>query len=61
MLYSVRYEIAVSEMMDSNMSKLESSILKEFAKEDKDDTGEISVLQAEQALNRCKALSLTPF
>jgi hypothetical protein len=44
MLYNVRYEIAVSEMMENNMSNLEKSIVKEFAHEDTDDTGEISVL-----------------
>ena len=44
MLYNVRYEIAVSEMMESNMSALEAAIVKEFAHEDSDDTGEISVL-----------------
>ena len=61
MLYNVRYEIAMSEMMESNMSNLEASIVKEFAHEDTDDTGEISVLQAEVAMKRCKALNLTPF
>lgn len=44
MLYNVRYEIAVSEMMESNMSKIEMAILKEFSHEDTDDTGEITVL-----------------
>lgn len=34
MLYNVRYEIAMSEMMESNMSNLEASIVKEFAHED---------------------------
>jgi hypothetical protein len=29
--------------------------------EDKDDSGEITILQAETALNRCKKLNLTPF
>lgn len=61
MLYNVRYEIAVSEMMESNINELEYHINKEFAQEDKDDTGEISVLQAETALKRCKSLNLTPF
>jgi len=61
MLYNVRYEIAMSEMMESNMSNIEASIVKEFAYEDTDDTGEISVLQAEVAMKRCKALNLTPF
>ena len=61
MLYNVRYEIAMSEMMESNMSNIEASIVKEFAHEDTDDTGEISVLQAEVAMKRCKALNLTPF
>ena len=54
MLYNVRYEIAVSEMMESNMTDLEAYITKEFLHEDTNDTGEISVLQAERALSRCK-------
>lgn len=61
MLYNVRYEIAVSEMMESNMSALEFNINKEFAHEDKDDTGEITILQCENAMKRCKSLNLTPF
>ena len=61
MLYNVRYEIAVSEMMESNLSGLEINIIKEFAYEDTDDTGEITVLQAEKAMKRCKSLNLTPF
>ena len=61
MLYNVRYEIAVSEMMESNLSGLEINIIKEFAHEDTDDTGEITVLQAEKAMKRCKSLNLTPF
>ena len=32
MLYNVRYEIAVSEMMESRMSELEAEIRKEFTK-----------------------------
>lgn len=54
MLYNVRYEIAVSEMMESNMSEIEIHIVKEFLHEDIDDSGEISILGAEKALNRCK-------
>ena len=50
MLYNVRYEIAVSEMMESRMSELELKILKEFQKEDKDDSKEISVKACEKAL-----------
>lgn len=61
MLYNVRYEIAVSEMMESNMNDLEMYIRQEFAKEDKDDTGIISVQQCGEALRRCKKLNLTPF
>lgn len=37
MLYNVRYEIAVSEMMESRMTELEAKIRNEFLKEDKDD------------------------
>lgn len=54
MLYNVRYEIAVSEMMESNMSDLEIHINKEFAMEDQDDTGIITVQQCGEALRRCK-------
>ena len=38
MLYNVRYEIAVSEMMESRMSDLEKQIRMQFARVDKDDT-----------------------
>jgi hypothetical protein len=61
MLYNVRYEIAVSEMMESNFGELEQHIVFEFAKEDKDDTGEITIQQLGEALRRCKKLNLTPF
>lgn len=61
MLYNVRYEIAISELMENNMSDLEAVILKEFAHEDTDDTGEITIQQCEDALKRCKKLNLTPF
>lgn len=37
MLYNVRYEIAMSEMMESRMGDLEKNIVKEFAHEDVDD------------------------
>ena len=43
MLYNVRYEIAVSEMMESNMSEIELNITKEFSHEDTDDSGEITI------------------
>jgi hypothetical protein len=43
MLYNVRYEIAMSEMMDNNMNELEFEIRKEFAAYDEDDSGEINV------------------
>ena len=43
MLYNVRYEIAVSEMMESRMGELELLIRKEFAKEDTNDEDQISV------------------
>jgi len=61
MLFNVRYEIATSEMMESNMGDLEYHIRKEFAAEDTDDTGIITVQQAGEALKRCKKLNLTPF
>lgn len=50
MLYNVRYEIAVSEMMESRMTELESKIRQEFLKEDKDDGDTITVKECERAL-----------
>jgi len=50
MLYNVRYEIAVSEMMESRMSDLEIKIRNEFLKEDKDDNDTITVKECETAL-----------
>jgi len=43
MLYNVRYEIAASEMMEQNMGSLEKLIRKEFAREDTDDHGDITI------------------
>jgi len=39
MLYNVRYEVAVSEMMENNMGTMEVFIRAEMAREDKDDSG----------------------
>lgn len=43
MLYSCRYEIVSSEMMEQNMDEIQLHINKEFAIEDKYDTGEITI------------------
>lgn len=43
MLFNVRYEIAVSEMMENNMDDLEVTIRMEFARLDPDDNGLLSV------------------
>jgi len=61
MLYNVRYEIAMSEMMEANIDYMHYNVRKEFAMEDKDDTGVISVHRCQEALQRCKKLNLTPF
>ena len=45
MLYNVRYEIAMSETMESNMGDMSYYLRREFAREDKDDTKVISVQQ----------------
>ena len=54
MLYNVRYEIASSEIMEQNMNDLESLIRREFARQDKNGTGEISIRECEDALSSCK-------
>jgi len=43
MLFNVRYEIAVSEMMENKMDDIESNIRREFSKYDHNDTGVISI------------------
>jgi hypothetical protein len=43
MLFNVRYEIAVSEMMESKIDDIEINIRREFSKYDHDDTGTISI------------------
>jgi len=43
MLFNVRYEIAVSEMMENKMDDIEMNIRREFAKYDTNDTGIISI------------------
>jgi len=61
MLYNVRYEIAMSEMMESNMGDIGYHIRAEFGKYDKNDTKTISVQECQEALKKCKKLNLTPF
>jgi hypothetical protein len=43
LLYHVRYEIAVSQMMETNIGAIEAIILEEFLFEDRDRNGLISV------------------
>lgn len=61
MLFNVRYEIAVSEMMEHNMDDLEWTIRMEFARLDPDDNKLLTVQECGEALKRCKKLQLTPF
>jgi Ca2+-binding EF-hand superfamily protein len=61
MLYNVRYEIAMSEMMESNKDDLHYYIRKELAAFDKEDTGLISIHDCMGGLQNCKQLNLTPF
>jgi hypothetical protein len=39
MLFNVRFEIFISEMMETNINDLEAHILKEFLAEDAEKTG----------------------
>lgn len=63
MLFNVRYEIAVSEMMECDIGEgsLEMTIRLEFAKLDPDDDGYLTIQQCDTALKHCKKLNLTPF
>ena len=61
MLYNVRYEIAMSEMMENNMGELENMVLQEFMRLDKNDDKVLNIKECEVALNKCKSLNLTNF
>jgi hypothetical protein len=54
MLFNVRYEIAVSEMMENKMDDIEMNIRREFAKYDHDDSGNITIQNCGEALKKCK-------
>lgn len=43
MLFNVRFEIFISEMMETNINDLEAHILKEFLAEDLEKTGQITI------------------
>ena len=48
-------------MMDYNMTDIAMFIRQEFAREDKDGSGQININQCNEALKRCKQIQLTPF
>ncbi len=61
MLFDVRYELAKSRIMDTNMDKLQAHLTNIFAAYDPMSTGQITILQAQEALLKSKKTSLTPF
>lgn len=61
MLYNVRYEIASSELMETNLGDLPAEIMRQFKEADTNGNGMITIDTAELAMCRCKLLNLTPF
>ena len=62
MIYQVRFDIAMSELMETEISELEKELVHVFRqREHADSPGQISISQTEDALRNCKLLNLTPF
>ena len=61
MLYDVRFELAKSRVMDTNIDKLQEHLLEKFEKYDPELTGKLSMLHAKDVLLHSKKINLTPF
>ncbi len=59
-LFEVRYELARSRLMDTNLDKLSDYLVHEFATHDLKKTGVITITQSKNALFSSKHTTLTP-
>ena len=60
-LFDVRFELAKSRIMDTNIDKLQDHLNEIFATYDKDNTELISIMDIKDALLKSKKTNLTPF
>ena len=60
-LYDVRFELAKSKLMDTNITKLQEHLISLFEVYDEDKTGKIHLLKIQEALGHSKKLVLTPY
>lgn len=60
-LFDVRFELAKSRIMDTNLDKLDDHLLYCFSQFDTEKTGKISMLNAQESLLKSKKTTLTPF
>ncbi|CDW82161.1 radial spoke protein 7 [Stylonychia lemnae] len=60
-LFDVRFELAKSRIMDTNIDKLQEHLNIVFSRYDPEQTGQINILQIQEALLKSKKVNLTPF
>lgn len=61
LLYDVRFELAKSRIMDTNIDKLQEHLIEEFTQYDKEKKGLITLMDAREVLLKSKKTNLTPF
>jgi hypothetical protein len=61
LLYDVRFELAKSRIMDTNIDKLQEHLIEEFTLYDKEKKGLITLMDAREVLLKSKKTNLTPF
>jgi len=61
LLYDVRFELAKSRLMDTNIDKLQEHLIFMFGQKDQWNTGKISIIDIQQCLLISKKVNLTPF
>jgi hypothetical protein len=60
-LFDVRFELAKSRLMDTNIDGLQKHLIELFAQYDLEQKGEIYILHIQDALLKSKRVYLTPF
>lgn len=60
-LFDIRFELAKSRLMDTNIDKLSEHLIEQFSKYDIDETGKISIIDIQSVLLKSKKINLTPF
>lgn len=60
-LFDVRFELAKSRIMDTNIDKLTDHLIEIFSTYDKEHTGLIGIMDVKEALLKSKKTNLTPF